>query len=173
MRDPRSGEFIDPQKEPALESEANSQYNIKPVPFQTENKYSASVTNSYFNVLVKYGSEFQTLGFRDLIEVKQAGETGIAVNLRDPEFEITRAIKKVLDSYRGGGDLLSSIAGPVQLEAMPGGGLPELPPARRAEIIGYTASSGASSPQPPIRKRAAARWPTLKLTACIREVMLI
>ena len=110
-------EFIDPQKEPALESEANSQYNIKPVPFQTENKYSASVTNSYFNILVKYGSEFQTLGFRDLIEVKQAGETNLSVNLRDPEFEITRAIKKVLESYRGSGDLFSAIPEPVQLEA--------------------------------------------------------
>jgi ABC-2 type transport system permease protein len=110
-------EFVDPQKEPAIESEANSQYNIRPVPFQTENKYQASVTNSYFNVLVKYGNEFQTLGFRDLIEVKQAGESGLNVNLRDPEFEITRAIKKVLDSYRSGGDLFSGIPGPVQLEA--------------------------------------------------------
>src|SRR5215469_6126151 len=110
-------EFVDPQKEPAIESEANSQYNIRPVPFQTENKYQASVTNSYFNVLVKYGNEFQTLGFRDLIEVKQAGETNLSVNLRDPEFEITRAIRKVLDSYRGGGDLFTSISEPVQLEA--------------------------------------------------------
>jgi ABC-2 type transport system permease protein len=110
-------EFVDPQKEPAIESEANSQYNIRPVPFQTENKYQASVTNSYFNVLVKYGNEFQTLGFRDLIEVKQAGESNLSVNLRDPEFEITRVIKKVLDSYRGGGDLFSGIPGPVQLEA--------------------------------------------------------
>ena len=141
-------EFVDPQKEPALESEANSQYNIKPVPFQTENKYQASVTNSYFNILVKYGSEFQTLGFRDLIEVKQAGETNIAVNLRDPEFEITRAIKKVLDSYRGSGDLLSSIPAPVQLEAYVSAEdkLPEPLPALLAglkELIkDYSASSG-------------------------------
>ena len=141
-------EFIDPQGEPALESEANGQYNIKPVPFQTENKYSASVTNSYFNILVKYGSEFQTLGFRDLIEVKQAGDTGIAVNLRDPEFEITRAIKKVLDSYRGSGDLFGSIPGRVELQAFISADdkLPEPLPALRdglKELIGeYSASSG-------------------------------
>jgi ABC-2 type transport system permease protein len=110
-------EFVDPQKDTAIESEAASQYNIKPVPFQTENKYQASITNSYFNVLVKYGNEFQTLGFRDLIEVKQAGEANLSVNLRDPEFEVTRVIKKVLDSYRGGGDVFSSITDPVQLEA--------------------------------------------------------
>ncbi len=141
-------EFADPQKDPALESEANSMYGIKPVPFQTENKYQASVTNSYFNILVKYGSEYQTLGFRDLIEVKQAGETGIAVNLRDPEFEITRAIKKVLDSYRGGGDVFGGLSGPVQLEAFVSAPdklpdpLPELLNGLKDLIKDYSASSG-------------------------------
>jgi ABC-2 type transport system permease protein len=110
-------EFIDPVKEPRLESEANSRYGIRPVPFQTSTKYQASVTNSYFNILVQYGDEFQTLGYRDLIEVKQGGETNLDVNLRDPEYEITRAIKKVLDQYRGSGDIFSSIPQKVKLEA--------------------------------------------------------
>ena len=95
-----SGSNSSIRKEPALESEANSRFNIRPVPFQPS-KHQASVTNSYFNILVQYGDEFQTLGFRDLIEVKQAGDTNLDVNLRDPEYEITRAIKKVIDSYRG------------------------------------------------------------------------
>ncbi len=140
-------EFVDPQKEPSLESEANSQYNIKPVPFQTENKYQASVTNSYFNVLVKSGSEFHTLGYRDLIEVKQAGETGLNVNLRDPEFEITRAVKKVLDSYRGSGDLFSSIPGPVQLEAYISADdkLPDPLPKLKADLQDLTESYSKSS----------------------------
>ncbi|MGA7327645.1 MAG: Gldg family protein [Rhodomicrobium sp.] len=141
-------EFVDPQKDSGIESEANSQYNIKPVPFQTENKYSASVTNSYFDILVKYGGEFQTLGYKDLIEVKQSGETGLNVNLRDPEFEITRAIKKVLDSYRGGGDVFSSITAPVQLEAYISADdklldpLPKLKADLQDLIASYTKSSG-------------------------------
>ena len=110
-------EFIDPAKEPALESEANSRFGIRPVPFQTSSKYQASVTNSYFNILVQYGDEFQTLGYRDLIEVKQAGDTNLDVNLRDPEYEITRAIKKAIEGYRGSGDIFSSIPGKVKLEA--------------------------------------------------------
>ena len=110
-------EFVDPMKEPSLESEANSRFGIKPVAFQTSTKYQAAVTNSYFNILVQYGDEFQTLGYRDLIEVKQKGETDLNVNLRDPEYEITRAIKKVLDGYRGSGDIFSSISGKVKLEA--------------------------------------------------------
>ncbi len=93
-------------------------------------------------------AEFQTLSFRDLIEVKQAGETGLSVNLRDPEFEITRAIKKVLDSYRGSGDVFSSIPSPVELEAYISADdkLPDpLPQLRKdmGELIeGYRASSG-------------------------------
>lgn len=110
-------EFVDPMKEPALESEANSRFGIKPVAFQTSTKYQAAVTNSYFNILMQYGDEFQTLGYRDLIEVKQKGETDLDVNLRDPEYEITRAIKKALDGYRGSGDIFSSLPGTVRLEA--------------------------------------------------------
>ncbi|HZV20737.1 MAG TPA: Gldg family protein, partial [Hyphomicrobiales bacterium] len=129
-------EFVDPQKDSSLESEANSRYGIRPVPFQTSNKYQASVTNSYFNVLVQYGDEFQTLGFRDLIEVKQPNENSLDVNLRDPEYEITRAIKKVLDSYRGGGDVFSGIPQAVELQAYISGEdkLPEPLPKLRADL---------------------------------------
>jgi ABC-2 type transport system permease protein len=141
-------EFVDPQKEPNLESEANSRYGIRPVPFQTSNKYQASVTNSYFNILVQYGDEFQTLGFRDLIEIKQANESNLDVNLRDPEYEITRAIKKVLDGYRGGGDIFSAIPQNVQLQAYVSGDdkLPDPLPKLRADlealIADYKAKSG-------------------------------
>ena len=112
-------EFVDPQQNPALEAEANKQYGIQPVPFQTSSKYQASVTNSYFNILVKYGDEYTTLGFRDLIEVKERGEGegNLKVNLRDPEYTITRAIKKVLNGYRGSGDVLADLPQPVTLQA--------------------------------------------------------
>ncbi len=97
-------EIVDPQQQPALEAEANRQYGIKPVPFQTASKYQASVTNSYFDILVKYGDEYATLSYRDLIEVKTQQNQDVQVELRDPEYEITRAIKKVLSTYRGGGN---------------------------------------------------------------------
>ncbi|HXW21482.1 MAG TPA: Gldg family protein, partial [Rhodomicrobium sp.] len=129
-------EFIDPAREPALESEANSRFGIRPVPFQTSSKYQASVTNSYFNILVQYGDEFQTLGYRDLIEIKQAGDTNLDVNLRDPEYEITRAVKKVLEGYRGSGDIFSSIPQNVRLEAYVSGEdrLPDPLPKLRADL---------------------------------------
>lgn len=106
-------EFIDPLEHPELEQEAGQRYGIRPVPFQTASKYQASVTNSYFDLVIQYGDQFETLGFRDLIEVKVASEQDLEVDLRNPEYDITRAIKKVLYSYQGGGDLFSDIGRPV------------------------------------------------------------
>jgi len=106
-------EIIDPQQNPAAEKEANSRYGIHPVPFQTSNRYQASVVNSYFDVVVAYGDQYETLSFRDLIEVKSGGEANLSVALRNPEYDITRAIKKVLFGYQSGGNLFSSLSHPV------------------------------------------------------------
>ncbi len=103
-------EFINPQDHPELEQEAGQKYGIRPVPFQTASKYQSSVTNSYFDLLIQYGDQFETLSFRDLIEVKVASEQELDVELRNPEYDITRAIKKVLFSYQGGGDLFANIS---------------------------------------------------------------
>jgi ABC-2 type transport system permease protein len=108
-------EFIDPQQNPDLESEANQKYGITPVPFQVADRYQSALVNSYFHLLVQYGDEFQVLGFRDLIDIKQQYETGIAVELRNPEYELTRSIKKVMRSFQGGGDLFSSLSNPLTL----------------------------------------------------------
>lgn len=106
-------EFVDPMENPELEQEAGQKYGIRPIPFQTASKYQASVTNSYFDILIRYGDQFETLGFRDLIEIKAQNERDLDIELRNPEYDITRAIKKVLFSYQGGGDIFSSIPQPV------------------------------------------------------------
>ena len=108
-------EFVDPADNPELEQEAGQKYGIRPVPFQTSSKYQASVTNSYFDILIRYGDQYETLGFRELIEVKAQNEQNLDVELRNPEYDITRAIKKVLYSYQAGGDLFSSMEKPVTL----------------------------------------------------------
>lgn len=106
-------EFIDPQSDPELEQEANEKYAIKPVPFQFASKYQSSVVNSYFNVLVKYGDQYQVLGFRDMIDVKVQSESDLKVDLRNPEYDITQALKKVLYAYQGAGELFENINHPV------------------------------------------------------------
>jgi len=102
-------EFIDPNNNPEMEEEANRRYGIAPVPFQVSDRYQSSIISSYFNVLVKYGDEHKVLGFRDLIEVKERGEIEIDVQLRNPEYDLTSAIKKVLHGYQAGGNLFDML----------------------------------------------------------------
>ena len=107
-------EIVDPVEDPALEDEANTKYGIRSVPFQVADRYQSSLVNSYFDVLITYGDQYEVLGFRDLIEVKVLGESELDVQLRNPEFDLTRSIKKVLYGFQGGDSLFSSVKNPVQ-----------------------------------------------------------
>lgn len=110
-------EFVDPAREPELEEEANRKYGIEPVPFQVADRYQASIVSSYFDVLVQYGDEHRVLSFRDLIEVKADRETDVDVQLRNPEHDLTSAVKKVLHSYRAGGNLFDTVQGELAFTA--------------------------------------------------------
>ena len=106
-------EVIDPVSDPEKEDEANSKYGIRPVPFQVSDRYQSALVNSYFDVLVSYGDEYQVLSFRDLIEVKQTTDSDIEVLLRNPEYDLTRVIKKVAAGFKSGGEVFGSISQPV------------------------------------------------------------
>lgn len=110
-------EFIDPLVNPELEEEANQLYGIEPVPFQVADRYQSSIVSSYFNVLVQYGDEHEVMGFRDLIDVKSTGDAVPDVALRNPEYDLTRAIKKVLEAYQAGGNLFSTVKGDLAFNA--------------------------------------------------------
>lgn len=108
-------EFVDPTEDPALEKEANQRYGIAATPFKIADRHQSTLVNAYFNILVKYGSEHRSLGFADLIEVRALPNTSAEVKLRNPEYDITHAIKKVLFDYRSGGSLFDGIARPVEM----------------------------------------------------------
>ncbi|HEY3729826.1 MAG TPA: Gldg family protein [Steroidobacteraceae bacterium] len=106
-------EFVDPHDDPKVEAEATSRYNIRPVPFQVSGKYQASVVNSYFDILIAYGDQYQVLNYRDLIDVKQSSDTDLHVELKNPEYATTSAIRKVLLSYQAGGSVFDTLRQPV------------------------------------------------------------
>ncbi|AJQ97261.1 Gldg family protein [Gynuella sunshinyii] len=110
-------EFVDPATNPEEEKEANEQYGIQPVPFQVADRYQSAIVSSYFNVLVQYGNEHEVLGFRDLIEVSARSEADLDVQLRNPEHDITSAIKKVMQSYQAGGNLFDTVKDPIKFTA--------------------------------------------------------
>lgn len=107
-------EFIDPHEDQTLEEEAASKYSIRPVPFQMASKYQSSVVNSYFDILVSYGDQHETLNYNDLIEVKARGEQDLEVLLKNPEYAITRSIRKVLNTYQAGGNPFETLTSPVE-----------------------------------------------------------
>jgi len=92
--------IVDPKYNEELEAEANQQYGIKPVPFQVAGRYEAAVVNSYFHILIKYGDQYVTLSFDDLIEVKSRSDGQLDVSLRNLEYDLTKSIKKVVYGFQ-------------------------------------------------------------------------
>ncbi len=123
-------EFIDPRENPELEEEANQKYSIKPVPFQIEGKYEASLVNSYFDVLIKYGDKYEVLPFQELIEVKPGANGQLEVQLRNLEYDLTRSIKKVLYGFQGKDALFANMKTPVEFVGYVSGS-EKLPPKLR------------------------------------------
>ncbi|MYC25661.1 MAG: ABC transporter permease subunit [Gammaproteobacteria bacterium] len=107
-------EFIDPVLHPELEDEANKKYGIQPDDFEVEDRYQRSIVKSYFHILIRYGDEFEVLRFQDLIEVKAEGEMELDVQLRNPEYDITRAIARVRSEFQAGGSIFDSVPGSVE-----------------------------------------------------------
>jgi len=107
-------EIIDPAKEPEKEAEAYQVYGISPTPFQIAGRYEASIINSYFDILIQYGDQSVTLGFGDLIEVKQEGG-GIDVQLRNLEYDLTSNIKKVVYGFQSVDTVLAALSDPVEM----------------------------------------------------------
>ncbi len=110
-------EFVDPHSDQALEAEAAERYGIRPVPFRMASRYEAGVVNSYFNLLIAYGDQFQVLGIQDLIEVKQSSGGDPEVALKNPEYAITGAIRKVTQAYQAGGNPFASLRRPLSFHA--------------------------------------------------------
>ncbi len=126
-------EIVDPRDDQALEEEANQVYGIRPSPFRITDRYEASVINSYFDLLVRYGDQYVTLGFGDLIEVVPQASGQPDVRLRNLEYDLTGAIKKVVYGFQSLDSVFASMDEPIRLmvlitpDTLPAGleGVPE------------------------------------------------
>jgi ABC-2 type transport system permease protein len=110
-----SVEVVDPTQDPDKEVEANQTYGIQPTPFQIAGRYEASVINSYFDVLVRYGDQNTVLSFRDLIEVQARRDGQPDVRFRNLEYDLTRAVKKVVYGFQSIDNVLASLSAPAKL----------------------------------------------------------
>jgi len=110
-----TADVVDPASDPAIEAEANQTYGIEPTPLQVSGRYEASLINSYFDILVRYGDQNAVLNFRDLIEVQSNRDGTLDVRLRNLEYDLTRSIKKVLYGFQSVDAVLAALEEPVQL----------------------------------------------------------
>lgn len=110
--------FVDPKYNEEAEREANQLYGIKPVPFQVAGRYESSVVNSYFNILVKYGDQYVTLGFNDLIQVQRGRDGQLKVRLKNLEYDLTKSIKKVVYGFQSVATIFARRKTPVQMVAL-------------------------------------------------------
>ncbi|HSJ55161.1 MAG TPA: GldG family protein, partial [Anaerolineae bacterium] len=119
-------EIVDPRENEELEAEANQLYGIRPSPFRVSDRYEASIINSYFDILVRYGDQYVTLGFGDLIDVQTRASGEPDVRVRNLEYDLTRSIKKVVYGFQSLDALFASIEQPVRLTALiTAGSLPQ------------------------------------------------
>ncbi len=110
-------EVVDPRKDEKLEEEANQVYGIRPIPFRVLGRYEDTVINSYFDILIRYGDQSVTLGVYDLVEVERSPTGQVSVRLRNLEYDLTRAIKKVVYGFQSLDAALERVSGPVKLTA--------------------------------------------------------
>jgi len=110
-----TAEVVDPITNPELETEAARTYGIQPTPVQVAGRYEASVINTYFDILIRYGDQNTVLNFRDLIEVEQRRDGSIDVRLRNLEYDLTRSIKRVTSGFRGIESVFATLEQPARL----------------------------------------------------------
>ena len=111
-------EIIDPGQDEEAENEAAERYGVRATPFQLTSKYETGIVNAYFAVVLKYGDQYIRYGFEDLIRIAATPDGDVDVLLRNPEYDLTRAIKKIVFGFRSTNELFERIEGPVQLTAI-------------------------------------------------------
>ncbi len=111
-----TAQVVDPATDPEIEAEASRVYGIQPTPLQVAGRYEASIINTYFDILVRYGDQNTTLSFRDLIEIEQRRDGTIDVRLRNLEYDLTRAIKRVTSGFRTVEAVFASLQSPARLD---------------------------------------------------------
>jgi ABC-2 type transport system permease protein len=111
-------EIVDPRDDEELEAEANQVYGIQPSPFRITDRYEESIINSYFDILIRYGDQYVTLGFADLIEVTASSTGQPDVRLRNLEYDLTRSIKKVVYGFQDIESIFASIEDPITLTVL-------------------------------------------------------
>ena len=108
-------EITDPRDDEEVEQDAVNRYGVESTPFRLASKYETGIVNAYFAIVVRYADQYVRYGFDDLIEVEPTPDGDVDVRLRNLEYDLTRAIKKVVFGFRSTAELFERVKDPVRL----------------------------------------------------------
>jgi ABC-2 type transport system permease protein len=110
-------EIIDPTESDELRAEAKERFNIDATPLPFESNVEQSVVNAYFTIAIEYGDQHVVLGLRELIQERRRGIDDTEVTLKNPEYQLTSSIKKVVSGFSSLDTLFASAPQPIRLVA--------------------------------------------------------
>ncbi|MDH3627438.1 MAG: GldG family protein [Acidobacteriota bacterium] len=111
-------EVVDPSGDSDVEAMAADRFGVRSTPFQLASKYETGIVNAYFAIVIQYGDQYERYGFQDLITVEPTADGDIDISLRNLEYDVTRAIKKVVYGFHATADLFDRLDQPVRFTAV-------------------------------------------------------
>jgi len=110
-------ELVDPSDSDDAKREAKERFDIGPTPLRFATATEKSVVDAYFAIAIAYGDQHSVIGLDELIQVRSTDLGKIEISLRNPEYQITKAIKKAASSFSSIDALFASMPGLVTLTA--------------------------------------------------------
>ncbi|HWU90103.1 MAG TPA: Gldg family protein, partial [Kofleriaceae bacterium] len=110
-------EVIDPLGDDDAKRDAKERYDIKPQPLDFATDSGQAVVNAYFAIAIVYGDQHVVLGLDDLIQSRMTDIGKLEITLRNLEYQITKALKKVVSDFSSLDALYASLPGQIKLTA--------------------------------------------------------
>jgi len=110
-------EIVDPSDSDDAKREAKERFGIDPTPLRFASSNENSVVNAYFAIAIQYGDQHVVLGLDDLIKVRAVDMGDIEITLNNPEYQLTRSIKKSVAEFQSVDQLFAAMPGKVSLTA--------------------------------------------------------
>lgn len=110
-------ELVDPTDDDNAKREAKERFDISPTPLRFATTTEKSIVDAYFSIGIAYGDQHVVLGIDDLIQTRSVDVGSVEITLKNPEYELTRAIKKAVTSFSSVDQLFASMPGKVELTA--------------------------------------------------------
>ena len=110
-------EFVDPTDDDNAKREAKDRFDISSTPLRFATTTEKSIVDAYFSIGIAYGDQHVVLGIDDLIQTRSVEIGSVEITLKNPEYELTRAIKKAVSSFSSVDQLFAGMPGKVELTA--------------------------------------------------------